>query len=249
MTIGAPFDLGDGPIGIVLVHGFTGTPYEMRFLGGELARAGFRVRGLRLPGHGTRLEDLDATRWTDWADGVEDAYDALRKLCDKVAVVGQSLGGLLALHLASKRPDVAGVASLATPLWLEGMSARVAQWAADGALRRFKSIPKLRGSDVRDSRVRKLNPSYRAIPTRALAELSAFMRVVDGCLDKVTQPVLVIHGEHDHTAPVACAARIAQRTRAVRTCILPRSYHLVSADVERDIVASEVAAFVRLHVG
>lgn len=248
MAIGEPFDLvGDGEVGVVCVHGFTGTPYEMRYLGDQLARAGFHVHGLRLPGHGTRVEDLDETRWSDWADAVEDAYDTLRLLCRQVAVVGQSLGGLLSLHLASRRPDVAAVATLAAPLWLEGLSARVAQWAADGVLHRIKAIPKLYGSDVRDKRTRAENPSYGAIPTRALAELAAFMRLVDQSLEKVTQPVLVLHGEHDHTAPVACAHEIAERTRAVRTRILPRSYHLIAADVERDIVAAEVIDFLRRH--
>jgi carboxylesterase len=246
VALGDPFDLvGDGAVGVVCVHGFTGTPYEMRYLGETLARAGFTVHGLRLPGHGTRVEDLDATKWSDWADAVETAYDTLRDTCGQVAVIGQSLGGLLALHLASRRPDVAAVVSLAAPLWLEGLSARVAQWAADGLLRRVRAIPKFYGSDVRDKRVRAENPSYNAIPTRALAELSAFMRVVERELSKVKQPVLVLHGEHDHTAPVACATRIAQLTCAARMRILPLSYHLVAADVERDIVAAEVLDFLR----
>src|SRR5213078_2004834 len=93
--------------------------------------------GVRLPGHATRIEDLDETRWTDWAGAVEDAFDAMRLSCNRVAVVGLSLGGLLSLHLAATRPEVAAVASLAAPLWLEGLSARVAAWAASGALARF----------------------------------------------------------------------------------------------------------------
>ncbi len=232
------------------VHGFTGTPYEMRFLGGELARAGFHVTGLRLPGHGTTVEELDRTTWRDWAEAVEDAFDTLQMLCGRVAVVGQSLGGLLALHLASRRSDVAAVATLAAPLWLEGIGGRVVRWTADGKLQRYlprvRAVPKLYGrSDVRDKRARAENPCYDRIPLRALTELAAFMQVVDGSLAELTQPLLVLHGQQDHTAPVACAYRLAQRAGARRMRIFPRSYHLLAADVERDLVASEVIDFLR----
>ncbi len=224
----------------------------MRYLGGEISRAGFPVHGVRLPGHGTRLEDLDATRWTDWADAVEDAFDAMRLSCRRVAVVGMSLGGLLSLHLASKRPEVAGVATLAAPLWLEGLSAKVSEWAMTGAIAKYaphlRAIPKIGGSDIRDPKVRAESPGYPAIPVRALGELARFMRLVEPELDKVKQPVLVVHAQQDHTAPVACAHRIAARVNAVRTRILPRSYHVIANDVERDIVAAEVVHFLRRHV-
>lgn len=238
----------DDTVGVLLVHGFTGTAYEMRFLGERLADAGFHVRGIVLPGHGTQPSDLDETTWTDWAGAVELAFDELLRKCPRVAVCGQSLGGLLSLHLASRRTEVAAVASLAAPLWLDGLSGRVAKWAMAGALSWLKQIPKLYGSDVRDPAVRRENPSYRAIPTRALAQLGEFMHVVDGELDKITQPVLVVHGKHDHTAPVACATTIGNRTHAVRVKLLERSYHLIAADVERDIVAEEVRSFLRRNV-
>lgn len=242
---GDPFDLvGDDDLGIVLIHGFTGTPYEVRYLGERLATAGFTVRAPRLPGHGTSLDDLDRTRWEDWAEAVERAADGLRVRCRKVAVVGQSLGGLLALHLASRRRDILSVASLAAPLWLDGLSGKVARWT-QGPLRRITRLPKLGGPDVKDPRAKAENPCYRAIPTRALGQLLTFMEVVDAALPSVTQPVLVLHAQHDHTAPVACAHRIAERTHARRLRILPESYHLIAIDVERDIVAAEVATFLR----
>ena len=242
-----PFDLvGDDDVGVVLVHGFTGTPWEVGYLGSQLAACGYTVCAPRLPGHGTSLEDLDRTTWEDWAKAVERAVDALRMRCKRVAVVGQSLGGLLALHLASHRKDVMCVASLAAPLWLEGLAGRAAHWTRPGGpLARIRTLPKLGGSDVRDPRSKAENPCYPGVPTRALAQLVTFMTVADDALPAVSQPVLVLHATQDHTAPVACAQRIAERTHAKRVRILPRSYHLIAVDVERDIVAAEVVSFLR----
>lgn len=242
-----PFDLvGEDELGVVLLHGFTGTPYEVRYLGEQLHVAGYTVRAPRLPGHGTSLEDLDRTTWEDWTGAVERAVDDLGRRCSRVALVGQSLGGLLSLYVASKRRDLACVASLAAPLWLEGLGAKAAQWTRPGGpLARIKRLPKLGGSDIRDKRAKAENPCYDGIPTRALSQLMAFMRITDDALPRITQPVLVLHATQDHTAPVACAQRIAERAHARRVRILPRSYHLIAVDVERDIVAAEVTTFLR----
>ena len=88
---GAAFDLGgDGPLGAVLIHGFTSTPWEVRHLGLRLAEAGLTAHGPVLPGHGTSIDDLARTRWEDWVGAVDRAVDAVRTRCDRVAVVGQS---------------------------------------------------------------------------------------------------------------------------------------------------------------
>ncbi len=240
-----PFDLDGDDRGVLCVHGFTGTPYEMRFLGQRLHGAGFTVRGLRLPGHGTSVEQLDRTTWHDWYACVEGELDALHRRCKSVSVVGQSLGGLLALHAAANRDDLAATAVLATPLWLSRLGMAVAKWGPG----RIRQVPKLGGSDVRDATARRDNPAYRAIPIAALGSLVELMTTVDAELPEVRGPLLVLHARQDHTAPVACAQRIAERVRAkpLRTRLLDASYHLIAIDVERDIVAAEVEALLQTH--
>ncbi|MEZ4403267.1 MAG: alpha/beta fold hydrolase [Kofleriaceae bacterium] len=236
--------------GVLCIHGFTGTPYEMRYLGEQLAAGGFSVEGPALPGHATRIDDLRDKTWRDWADATLAAYDALAARCDQVAVVGQSLGGLLTLYLATQRKPAA-IASLAAPLWLEGLGGWVARAVTRGPLAgRIKTLPKLGGSDVRDPTARRENPCYRGFPVAALGQLCAFMEVVDAALPEVTVPTLILHATQDHTAPVASAHRLAARVAGpTRIRILPASYHLIAIDVERTVVAAEVAAWCGQHLG
>ena len=246
-----PFDFpGDGR-GVLCIHGFTGTPFEMRYLGEQLAARGSTVRGIALPGHATTIDDLVERRWPEWADAVTAAYDELAARCDTVAVVGQSLGGLLALHLATRRTPAA-VASLAAPLWLDGLGGVIARGLQRPLLAgRVAFLPKLGGSDVRDPDAKRANPSYPKIPVRALGQLLAYMDVVDAALPSVRAPLLILHATQDHTAPVACARRIAARVAtppsALRVRILPASFHLISIDVERTVVADEVGTFFDRH--
>jgi carboxylesterase len=239
------FDFAGDDRGVLCIHGFTGTPYEVRFLGESLAARGMSVRGIALPGHATRVQDLEPVGMSEWTEAVVAAFDEMAARYRSVAVVGQSMGGLLALHLATRRP-VAAAASLAAPLWFDGLSGLVARVTTRGPLAgRVRYLPKLGGSDVRAQDVKRVNPSYRAFPVRALGQLIAFMDLVDDALPDVRVPLLVLHGEHDHTAPVGSAARIAERVSArdLRVRILPRSFHLLAIDEERTIVAAEVGTF------
>ena len=215
----------------------------------DVAPALFELRSA--PGHGTTVDDLDHTTWQQWVDHVDREYDKLRARCRHVAVVGQSLGGLLALDLAARRSEVEVIASLAAPLTLEGISARVARWTGPaGWLHgRLRTIPKIGGSDVLDADAKRNNPAYGAVPLRALAELVSFMKHVDDELPQIEAPLLVVHAQNDHTAPVSSAHRIANRAHAKRLRILSRSYHLIAIDVERDIVAEEVGDFFEGHLG
>lgn len=242
----ATFDLDGDQRGALLVHGFTGTPFEMRFLGERLHQRGMTVRGLALPGHATTPAELDRTAWTEWAAHVERELARLAARCARVALVGQSLGGLLSLYTAA-RVEVAAVVSLAAPLWLfRGPRALVAALRRAPALRSLPAIRKTGGgSDVADLVMKARNPSYPVIPLRALVELDRARVAARAALPSVRAPLLVIHATQDHVAPYGSMAELAARvgSREVETMTLPRSFHLVSIDLERERVAARVAGF------
>src|SRR5579864_7827631 len=110
-----------GRAGVLLIHGLTGTPTEMRFVGKGLAQAGFSVYGMQLAGHCGTEADLLATGWPDWYASVERAYEEFRRNVDIVFVGGLSMGAVLAMHLAARRPDaLRGIALYSTTLWYDG---------------------------------------------------------------------------------------------------------------------------------
>ncbi len=235
----APWRLGDGPHGALLVHGFASTPPELRRLGEALAGQGFRCHAPSLPGHGTTPHDLERTRWQDWAAAVQGAFNDLAGECSEVVVAGQSMGGTLALHLAAHDHRVRAVATLAAPIWLPGplppllpILTRVVRWHHTG-------------SDIdlwHPDAVDELH-SYGIRPTRSINELRRVCAVVRNELAEVRAPVFVLHGERDRTIDPRCAKEIAQRlinSEAVQLRMLPRSGHAISVDVDREVVNADI---------
>ena len=235
----APWRLGDGPRGALLIHGFASTPPELRRLGEILAREGFRCHAPALPGHGTTPHELERTRWQDWAAHVQVAFDQLATECSDVVVAGQSMGGTLALHLAAHDHRVRAVATLAAPIWLSGplpallpILSHVVRWHRAG-------------DDVdlwNPEAVEELH-SYGMRPTRSINELRRLCAIVRNELAEVRAPVFILHGERDRSIDPRCAKEIAQRlvgSEAVQLRMLPRSGHGISVDVDRDSVNADI---------
>jgi len=222
----------------------------MRPLGEALAARGFPVRAVRLAGHGTDVADLARTRWTDWLASASDGLDVLRRDCPRVAIAGMSMGALLALHLAATRPgDVSALVLCGTPLRLRDTRLRVlgafggVPWLS--ARLRAITLPKARGPDISDPAVRAASRSYKAMPLAGVIELLRLQSVVRRELPRVTQPALLLQGRHDHNVPFDNLAllRTSLGSRDVEVRVLERSWHVVTLDVERDVVASLAGDF------
>jgi carboxylesterase len=244
---GGPFDLPGRPGGTdaaLLVHGLTGTPFELRPVAERLARAGVRCLAPLLPGH-EGPEALARTSWHDWLRGGREALLALGET-RRTLVVGSSMGALIACALAAENPGrVDGIALLAPAMELQPLG-RAAGWLARNTpiADVLPPIPKRGGSDVADPDARAANPCMDAIPIRAVGELLDFQSHVDALLPRVRCPALVVAGARDGTVTLAGARRLAGRLAGgARFVVLPRSRHLVAVDVERDRVAADVAAF------
>ena len=238
----APWRIGDGRRGALLLHGFAGTPPELRRLGEHLATAGWRCYGPLLSGHGTTPDDLARTRWQDWAASAEAALAELRGECDRVVVAGQSVGGTLALHLASRVPGIGAVACLAAPMRIRG-------WEV-GFLPVLKHVVRWNepGSDTdlyRREGVEELW-SYGRRSTGSIHEVARLVAAVRDELPSVRAPVLICHGERDRVIAPSNAAEIERRllcSRAVERHMFPRSGHGISVDIDRDEVNLLVAAW------
>lgn len=240
---GRAFDLPGGPDSVLLLHGLTGSPFEVRPIADRLQAAGMRCRAPVLAGHGGPPAALAGVLWTEWV------ASARRELCAlegarRTFVVGCSMGALVACVLAHELPErVDGLALLAPALRLAWPGRLAVRLARTNALGRV-IVPKA-SSDVRDPAMRRRNPTMRGTPLASVAELAALAGRVDAILPGIAAPALVVAGRHDHTVTLAGARRVARRIGSgpARVVVLRRSYHLVGIDVERERCAELVHDF------
>jgi carboxylesterase len=249
-------EAGENARGVLLVHGFTGSQFEMRLLGEELARRGFAVDGVKLAGHASTTRALAATTWHDWYASLEEALTRLRLRIGgkRVAVVGLSMGGLLTLELARQHRDaLACIGVMSAPLWLGHGADKLADAVRKRPFIGRLALPKLAGSDIRDREMKRRNAEAvpkAGMPLGALASLVELGRHLRDKLADVTTPTLLMHSESDHTVPYECMDAIANRlgTAEYRKVTLRESYHVITLDLERDRVFAAVAEWVGAYL-
>lgn len=241
-----PLFAGSGSTGVVLSHGFTGSPASMRPWGEDLVAAGYRVAVPRLPGHGTRWQDLDRTGWHDWYAAVERAFLRLRAECDLVVAGGQSMGGCLVLHLAARYPSTVDGVIVVNPSLASGDRRLL---ALPLACRFVPSVAAI-GNDIHKPTV--TESAYERTPLTALVSLTRLWRTVARELPEVKQPLLVFRSPQDHVVDGSSLRLLRSRvgSRQIEEHALPDSYHVATLDYDAPTIFAESRRFIeRLRRG
>jgi carboxylesterase len=230
---------GGGPHGVLVLHGFTGSPVSMRPLAEAFAAAGFAVELPRLPGHGTSPEDLALTTWEDWLAEAERALGVLQgRASGKVLVAGLSMGGALTLALGTTHPELAGIVAINAPAkGPDGLADGLKAMLAEG-VEMMESI----GGDIADPDADEA--SYDQTPLRPLASMLDAGEGVLSRLGDIRCPTLVITSRQDHVVPPTDSDVIAASVGGpVERLFLEKSFHVATLDYDRAEVEATAVAF------
>ncbi|MDF9716600.1 alpha/beta fold hydrolase [Nocardioides sp. ChNu-153] len=229
---------GGRRVGVLLSHGFTGSPASMRPWGEALAERGYAVEVPRLPGHGTTWQEMNRTGWADWHGHLERTLTTLADACDAVVVGGLSMGGGLVLSLAARHPEqVAGVV-LVNP-------------AVTTTNKQLKAVPVLQhlvpsvagiGNDI--AKPGADEHGYARTPLRALASMTRGWRTVQAELERVQAPVLLFRSRVDKVVDPSSGALIRARVPQVEERVLEHSFHVATLDHDAERIIEESAEFV-----
>ena len=237
---------GDGQrIGVLLVHGFTGSPASMVPWGRHLAGEGFGVAVPRLPGHGTTWPEMNRTRWSDWYAEVDRAFEKLRANCDQVVVGGLSMGGALSLQLAADRGrEVAGLV-LVNPAVHTTRKDVLALPVLQHVVPSFPGIT----NDIKKPGV--VEHGYDRTPLKAAHSMMSAWRTVRADLPKVTQPVLLMVSTEDHVVDPSSAVLVRARvsSRDLTEVVLENSFHVATLDNDAPRIFEASTEFIRRVTG
>lgn len=231
---------GEGDAGVLVVHGYTSSPYGMRGLAEALAGAGFRVELPRLPGHGTHWKDLARTTWRDWVREALATLERLRAETTRQALVGLSMGGTIALHLAATRDDIAGAALINPIVSTSNPVARVVP------LLKYV-VPSVAGLGNDIAKPGADEQPYDRNPVRAQASVLELMALVRGELPQATCPLLVFTSRQDHVVEPVNGEQILAAVSSTDTeqVWLERSYHVAQLDHDGPEIERRTIEFCR----
>ena len=227
-------------MGVLVSHGFTGSPGSMLSLAQAFAQAGWNVECPVLSGHGTRWEDILGLQAEDWIKDLEAALLRLKARSRKVFVVGLSMGGTLALRLAQTDRDLLGVMVINHALVFGNPLVGLARYLKYVV----RSVPAI-ASDIKDSS--QTEPAYDRTPTAGVAEVNRLAALVKREFHRLEQPLLVFKSREDHVLPARNATLLMERaaSKDKELVWLENSYHVATMDFDSDLINRKCVAFVR----
>lgn len=240
------FKRGDNGAGVLLLHGFTGTPDSMRPVVNALHAQGFTVLAPLLAGHGMTAEKLAQTGWNDWLATAQKSFSELKENCSKVYVGGLSLGALLTLKMATLYPQsIEAIACLATPLYLKAWVRGLLPVVMNSPAKSFWKYQKKMDIDVKDPAAKENFWNIDQMPLSCIASLMDLQHDVRENLWKIQTPTLLIHSRHDSTAPYDSMNRVAAAigSSVTETVTLENSFHIITLDYDKELVADKVCDF------
>jgi carboxylesterase len=231
-------------IGVACLHGLGGTPHSVLPVTAAVHGAGYPTVAPMLPGHGTSPDALSGCTWEQWLDAVDATASELRHRCARIVLVGQSMGGSLALQIASRRDDIVGVATInaiATPPDPDAMD------HFDLLLSRGRTMQPAGEPDLRDPHAH--DTAYAELPLAALREMARGGGLVHELLPSIEVPVLVISSDNDSVVDPFNSDVLAERLpRAdlVRRLHLPKSGHVAALDLDRELLCRELLTWLAM---
>lgn len=232
---------GDARIGVLLVHGFTGSPASMRPWGEALAERGWTVRVPRLPGHGTRWQDMNVTTWQDWYSEADRNLRELTNRCEHVFVCGLSMGGALALRLAEEHGDeIAGLVLVNAAVHTERMDRHLLP-IVKHVVGSFPGI----SNDIAKPGMDEV--AYDRTPLKAAHSMMQMWSIVKDDIALVRQPLLLFRSEQDNVVEASNAEWILTHVASNDTeeVVLPESYHVATLDHDAQTIVDGSVTFIK----
>jgi carboxylesterase len=238
-----PFYAEGNRTGVLVSHGYTGSPQSMRYLAEGLAKAGFTVALPRLKGHGTTPADMAMSTASDWIADLNAAFAWLKERCDTFFVTGLSMGGTLTLYMAGQYPELfKGIIPINAAIFVNNPDMASLAYMVDAPPEVYGV-----GGDIKAPGV--VEFAYPVTPVPTIKELLALMKVTDEMLPRVTCPALIVTSREDHVVPQANAEYILGRiaSQEKRILWLENSYHVATLDNDKDVILQESVAFIQAH--
>lgn len=218
----------------------------MRYLANQLHNKGFTVSVPLLEGHGTTKDNLAKTGWKDWYESCHKVYLDLQEKYSHVFVTGLSLGGIIALKLAEDYPQgIQAISCLATPIHLKSWVNMAIPIIIKTPLKFIYPYQQKADADVKDPNARKNYWNIDQMPLSCVDSLMKLQKKVRQSLSKVLCPTLIIHSRYDSTAPYESMNYISKNisSKITETITLENSFHLITIDYDKELVANKVGEF------